>query len=560
MRAPVSVSLVLLSIVAGRATAKAPPHVVVTVVIDQLAAWELDERRGLLPPTGGFARLFREGTYDKEMRYAHAATDTAAGHAALYTGHPPRHNGIISNERVDPADPQRRISALVDPATRLIDDRGTTAVPSSSLRTLHGDTLADRLVAEQPAARVVAISLKDRGALFAAGRTPSAALWYDVKTDRLVTSSVYAAALPRWATKVVRGPVSRTYGRTFTRTLPSSVLPVGLIDDRPSEGTPMGGSRTFPHAVTNAEQLRASPEGDRLVLDLARAAIAEPVPPTLLALSFSSHDYVAHVYGSDSIEAYEELFAIDRTLAELMRALDRRYGASGWSMLLTADHGATPVPEQPTAERTWCRGDADRWQRPCSGGRRIDRMALGDQLELAARKVTGQSGWVAGVVDPYVQLGARYYEAEPRVRAQVLRVLTTALTSEVGIARVFETSWLPVECPPEDVETIEALVCRATALPQSPEERRGGELYVLLSPGAFFDTQVAPRHGGSHGTPYLFDRAVPLVARDLGCVARGVVLEAPLSYASFFHTASALLGISKPTSDPRGKNECVRPR
>src|SRR5947199_298361 len=77
--------------------AERPPRVVVTLVVDQLAAWIAAQRWPLLPPEGGFARLRREGTYAKEMRYAHAATDTAPGHAALYTGNTPRGSGIFGN-------------------------------------------------------------------------------------------------------------------------------------------------------------------------------------------------------------------------------------------------------------------------------------------------------------------------------------------------------------------------------------------------------------------------------------------------------------------------------
>ncbi|HSQ61957.1 MAG TPA: hypothetical protein VLM85_02030, partial [Polyangiaceae bacterium] len=56
---------------AQRAPAPAAP-VVVAIVIDQLAAWEAAERFDLLPKTGGFARLKREGLFVPEMRFAHA--------------------------------------------------------------------------------------------------------------------------------------------------------------------------------------------------------------------------------------------------------------------------------------------------------------------------------------------------------------------------------------------------------------------------------------------------------------------------------------------------------
>ena len=65
------------------------PHVVVSIVVDQFAAWIAHERLPELPSDGGFARLRREGTWVEQLRYAHAVTDTAPGHAALYTGATP---------------------------------------------------------------------------------------------------------------------------------------------------------------------------------------------------------------------------------------------------------------------------------------------------------------------------------------------------------------------------------------------------------------------------------------------------------------------------------------
>src|SRR5436190_1021734 len=75
-----------------------PPRPLITIVVDQLGSWLALERWPSLPPEGGFARLRREGRYYIEMQYAHAVTDTAPGHAALFTGGVPRDSGIFGNE------------------------------------------------------------------------------------------------------------------------------------------------------------------------------------------------------------------------------------------------------------------------------------------------------------------------------------------------------------------------------------------------------------------------------------------------------------------------------
>src|SRR5262249_28364030 len=115
-----------------------PPEVVVTIVVDQLAAWIADERLPLLPKTGGFARLLGEGTYARDMRYAHAVTDTAPGHSALYTGAPPRVSQIVANETFAP-DAEKPASILRDTTTHLLSAAGPQPEAGSSASALAVD-------------------------------------------------------------------------------------------------------------------------------------------------------------------------------------------------------------------------------------------------------------------------------------------------------------------------------------------------------------------------------------------------------------------------------------
>ena len=87
---------------AKSAAPEGPPAVVVALIVDQFAGWIAEERLPLLPKSGGFARLRSEGTWAIDMRYAHAVTDTAPGHAALFTALVPRENGVYANDRLDP--------------------------------------------------------------------------------------------------------------------------------------------------------------------------------------------------------------------------------------------------------------------------------------------------------------------------------------------------------------------------------------------------------------------------------------------------------------------------
>lgn len=539
--------------------ASAPPEprapVVVTLVVDQLAAWIVADRLPTLPADGGFARLRREGTYVVEARHPHAVTDTAPGHATLYTGATLRDSGIFANERFDPG-ARAAVSILRDPATREVDEDGPTSAASSSLAALRVDTLADRLRASRPDAYIVSLSLKDRGAIFAGGRRPDASLWYSLARDAFVTSTAFSPSFPAWA----RAHGSRAAIESARRA-PWTLLDPRWIeahartpDAQRGEGDLGGFGVTFPHHFERAKSpplaFRASPRGDEALLALALAALdARPAAagraPTLLAISLSSHDYVLHVFGPDSWEALDELRRLDAALGRFFHALDDRFGPSGWSALLAADHGASPLPEtmDVPGARPWCApGAIDRFQRPCVRGARIDPDKLAVELAAAAREAVGPGDWVLAASDPYVHLSDAARALPADKRDDLVRALVRRALAHPEIERVVDVRSVPSSCPPLSDESVDALICR------SRPAGAGGDLYVVIRAGSLFDPTYTPGAGGNHGTPNLYDRSVPIFARAPGRVPAGRVIDAPGEVAIFTRTAASLLGIAPPSA------------
>ena len=100
----------------------------------------------------------------------------------------------------------------------------------------------------------------------------------------------------------------------------------------------------------------ASPFGNELVERFAeRALAAEQLgshqATDLLAVSFSSNDYVGHQYGPDSPEVHEMSVRTDHLLAKLFAAVDAAVGAGNVLVVFTADHGVAPVPEVNAARK-----------------------------------------------------------------------------------------------------------------------------------------------------------------------------------------------------------------
>ena len=525
---------------------------VVSIVVDQEAAWIASERWPLLPADGGFARLRREGTYAKDMRYAHAATDTAPGHSSLYTGAPPRVSGVWGNEIIDPVS-HEKVSILKDAATKLVWSGSPPAFVGSSAGPLAVDTVADRFRAANREAVIVSLSIKDRGAVFGGGRKPTATLWYDKGLDRFVTSTAFTRALPAWVTDDLAVPKG-------VRASPWNLLDAAWVrehaaapDDEPGEGALGGMPIVFPHDVAHAASppsaFRGSPFGDDALFALALAAIDgehAKERPSLIALSLSANDYVGHTFGPDSWEAWDELRRLDASLGRFFGELDARFGANGWAAILSGDHGITTMPEATSipATRPWCARDAaaDRWERACGKVGRLMPDALTTELrEAASKAIPGTTEpMVSGIVDPYVYLTPSARGLGSIDLAKLKKALASALLRHPEVDRVIETATLPETCPAESDESVDALVCRAFV------PAHAGDLYVLVRAGSFFDPNVVEGKGTSHGSPYLFDRAVPLLVRAPGRAAAGKVLAQPISFRAFSRTLATLLGVEPP--------------
>jgi hypothetical protein len=521
----------------------------VTVVVDQLAGWIAAERWPGLPRDGGFARLIREGTWAKKLRYAHAVTDTAPGHSALYTALAPHDSGIFANEVLDATG--KRGSVLRDPRTHLVTDEGEQDSPGASLAALHVDTLADRLHRAKPDAVIVSLSLKDRGALFGAGREPRAAIWFDPGLNRFVTSTAIAQALPAWA-RITVGAAAVARYESQTWDLLDSAWVTGHArtpDAQPGEGDVDGLGIVFPHVLAASRSpgkaFRTSPFADEALFDLALAAIdGEGVKEhdALIALSLSANDYIGHVFGPDSWEAWDELYRLDRALGRFLEQLDARFGKEGYAVLLTADHGVTTMPEAALVPgvRRWCANStADPWERACGPVGRIFPDALAEELRRESTRALGDGDWIASVVDPYVYLTAAARGLDPRRRGVLDEAIFRTLRAHPEVDGVTPTRTLPTVCPPETDESIAALVCRSIA-------PGGGDYYVVASRGSFFDPGVVSGKGTSHGSPYAFDRTVPLLVRAPGKIRPGAILEDAVGFETFARTAATLLGVEGP--------------
>jgi len=331
------------------------PKLVLQITVDQF--------RGDLPTRfldrlgeGGLRYLIENGTYYSNAHYRHANTETAVGHATLFTGADPSRHGLVANSWIDPTTGES-VYNTEDDRYHLI---GKEPKPHEGVspHNLLSSTIGDELIISNAGqSRVFSVSVKDRGAIIPGGHTGKA-FWYSKSSGKFVTSTYYYDEYPDWVKTWNNFKLADQYrGKTWNLLNDRSTYFAKDIDDRPFEADFKPFGRTFPHQYGDDKylylRLSLSPVGDELTLDFTKSLIknehiGQGDNVDFLAVSFSSTDYVGHLFGPSSLETEDNILRLDRILAELFEFVDNEVGLENTLIVLSADHGAPEAPEYMT--------------------------------------------------------------------------------------------------------------------------------------------------------------------------------------------------------------------
>lgn len=330
------------------------PKLVVGIVVDQMR-YDYISRFWNGYSEGGFKRLVKEGFNFKNNHYNYAPTSTGPGHASVYTGTTPASHGIIGNDWYD-----KEIGASVYcAADNTYASVGTaSAAGQMSPKQLLTTTISDQLkLHTQSRSKVIAIALKDRGAVLPGGHTADAAYWFHGKEEgSWISSTFYMETLPSWVTQF-NSKVPQQYKKPWDLLKSEKAYIQSGSDKNNYEGTYRGETAAvFPHDLVSLWEangaydiLKATAYGNSLTADFALAALkgenlGKGVDTDFLAISFSSTDYVGHQFGVNSREIEDTYYRLDLDLERLLKALDAQVGPGNYSLFLTADHAAVQVP------------------------------------------------------------------------------------------------------------------------------------------------------------------------------------------------------------------------
>jgi hypothetical protein len=504
-------------------------RLVVLLVVDQWPRWGFDARRAHYQH--GLGRLLRDGTlYTAE--YPYAETTTAPGHAALATGAPPAVTGVVANIWYRRALGRERLAEADDDAPILpIGDRAPGGATGASSRTLRVPGVADALrAATGGVGRSIAIAGKPRAACFTLG-TADLSLWYEPALVGFTSSRAYAPALPAWTVELDRAhPLTGALADVW-EPLDAALLAraTGVADAAPGEGGDYGASVDFPHALARttdpARALRSTPRLDRAEVDAALAAVAgerlgADDVPDLLAVSFSAHDYVGHAWGQESWEMLDLELRLDREVGRLLDGLDRAVGAGRYAVVLTSDHGATPLVERSGVP----------------GARRIPPTEIEAAGEAGAASVLGPGGWIAAVSTGMVYTSAAFAARTDDERARALAAIARSIESLPQVERAIALDDLPAAC--DGLADLDARACTSRVVGES------GELLVVPRAGSLVSGDGT---GTTHDSVSPDNWLVPLVIVAPGR-APAPPSTAPVSILQVAPTLAALLGVPAPAA------------
>lgn len=458
------------------------PRLVVLVVVDQLRGDLLERYDEFL--TGGFRRLHDQGRRFTGATHDHGKTATAAGHTTIGTGVFPSRNGIVNNSWLERTpDGWRSVYSFEDTLTHIL---GHPVLEGRSPRNNLRSGLADWIVQGDSTAIVASISRKDRAAIGMAGQARGYVYWITEDDGKFVTSSYYADDYPAWVERFNREEMPRIMGDSIWE---QTLTPEEKSATRPDTvGYEGDGEHTFfPHRF-RAESSDPERTGalnrwaygqnhpDEAVSAFAQEIVrslhmGEDASTDFLAVSFSQTDAIGHDYGPLSREQLENLLRVDEALGQLMRVLDETVGEGRWVMAVTGDHGVLTMPEFLVE-----RGEE---------GSRPTRQDISNLRQIFADYSGGEG-------DP----------------AEVAEALAGELESLPFIADAITVSELLSSGPPADSFSV--------FLKNSYHPDRWHWGYGSEGTGVVFRFREnlypdpAPR-GTGHGTPYFYDRHVPLV-------------------------------------------------
>jgi Type I phosphodiesterase / nucleotide pyrophosphatase len=364
-------------------------------------------------------------------------------------------------------------------------------------------TVGDELIYSNGKSKVIAISGKDRSAIGLAGQFGTAYM-HSPLTGRFITSGYYMQDYPEWWKSFYMGkPQDRYFGQQWTLLLPEEAYVRSAPDGRFWSMAYKGLGTRFPHSINGGanepgksyyDAMLWTPYGDLLTLDFVKAAIEgenlghnPSAVPDILAISWTSHDYVNHLFGPESRQSHDHTVRLDRVFADLFAFLDQRVGLDNVLITLSADHGFMNVPEYSASRRL----DAGR----------IDPDKMVADVNAALSAEFGDGKYITTWWNPNLYVDYELVDARKLSRVEVDNAAQRFLRAYPGIESVYTRTQLEQGLMPNTKLSKQVTLAW--------HQQISGDIVIMNKPNWYLFAKPNG-YASTHGSPWSYDTNVPL--------------------------------------------------
>lgn len=283
----------------------------------------------------GFKRLMSEGTTFGNLRYPYHYAGKAADQASLSTGATPYSHGICTNAFYN-AKSYKMQSFMQDNTAK-----GVNGSDNFSAASLICTTVADELNEYTfGRAKIYSIAYNAENAIYSAGHSGTP-LWIDKNTGNWTSSTYYTAELPEWMLK---------HGaETYLDKDWDPLLPVGYYT------AAAHGAKGFKYKLREAcngakiySNFASTPFANSMITDFAIKTIdseklGKDIYPDLLYINYNLENFYLNDNESITIELEDSYLRLDKDLASLIDALDKRFKKENILVYLISDRSQKPT-------------------------------------------------------------------------------------------------------------------------------------------------------------------------------------------------------------------------
>lgn len=491
----------LASFLTSPASSTTSPNLIIQITVDQFRSDYLTRFAPAL--TRGFAEIINNGMSDIEGEVDHAITNSAPGHTTLATGSYPATHGYSANEWWDYIDGKWRwVDGAIDPRSRVL---GTTERAGYSPINMKVSTLGEWITKSNPKAKSVSIGASEVAVLYA-GKTGKHAYWYDREEGQYITSTFFTQEYPGWVTAFNNKTLPTLKSESWKLSVPNKHQTLADKDDQPFES--FGEFYTFPHKFSdeydpNSERPRAkqldywfyeTPMADISAFALAKAAIREERlgqddHTDYLSITLGATDNIGHIYGGFSLEILDTMILVDKEIQDLIDYLNKHVGQNNYILAVSGDHGA-PNPIERTLQQG---GDAYRITT-----QEID--TLLDRVDAIGEAHSGTRQELVKKIE--AELETAPFVQDAITEAEVFGHAPT----DNPFINLYKKSWVKGRIPDFPLWT---------SKPNRVHHPARYGIFMQFKENTHFSYGVVV-----HGSPYRYDRTVPILFYGKGIPAR----------------------------------------